>query len=269
VDNSDTELTFLVERARDAAFTKDAQSYLLTQNITAYSDTDISPGITYYYRVTANNFLGSSEPSNVATVKIPGTPEPPPAPPAPQPTTPPPTTEPVTPPVVEPPPAETPPAPEAPSPEPEAASPAPPAAPAPLILPEKPPAPLEPLTPPLPIIFPDEQVPSLLGAESGLRSVRLTWQDNSVDERGFYIERSPDGVSWVRVGKTASNAASFTDKGLYGKTTLLQKIRAFIFGALRENTTYYYRVQAFNSSGVSRYCPEISVITKHDLDSGL
>ena len=112
-------------------------------------------------------------------------------------------------------------------------------------------------------------MPSLLSADTGLRSVRLSWQDNSVDEQGFYIERSTDGVNWVRVGKASANATSFTDKGMHGKTTLLQKIRAFIFGALKENTTYYYRVQAYNSSGVSRYCPEISVTTDRNLDTGL
>ena len=62
--------------------------------------------------------------------------------------------------------------------------------------------------------------------------ISLTWIDNSTNEDGFIVERSPDGTSsWTQVGAPATNATSFTDST----------------AGLAVGTTYYYRVRATNS----------------------
>ncbi len=77
-------------------------------------------------------------------------------------------------------------------------------------------------------------------------SIRLSWTDNSDNEQGFYIERSPNGTDgWSIVWTVGVNATTFTNTGLARKTT------------------YWYRVQAFNADGVSAYTdPPVSARTK-------
>jgi hypothetical protein len=59
----------------------------------------------------------------------------------------------------------------------------------------------------------------------------LSWQDNSVDETAYEIERSPDGSSaWSLIGTVGANVTSFTD------------------GGLACETAYYYRVRAYRAS---------------------
>ena len=56
-----------------------------------------------------------------------------------------------------------------------------------------------------------------------------------MDELGFRVERSLDGVSFSDIGSVAAGVTSFTDTGLASKTT------------------FHYRVLAFNSAGESDY----------------
>jgi len=63
--------------------------------------------------------------------------------------------------------------------------------------------------------------------------MELSWTDNSTDEDGFNVERSPDGSSWSPL--TTVTAASYTDNGL------------------TDGTQYCYRVSAYNGSGSSDY----------------
>lgn len=84
---------------------------------------------------------------------------------------------------------------------------------------------------------------SVPGAPSNLSAlalsqtqIKLTWNDNSSDESGFKVERSPDGsTAWSQIGATVANTAVYTDTNLTC------------------NTPYYYRVRAYNSSGDSTY----------------
>ncbi|HYO08098.1 MAG TPA: fibronectin type III domain-containing protein [Tepidisphaeraceae bacterium] len=67
-------------------------------------------------------------------------------------------------------------------------------------------------------------------------SIRLTWADNSGNETGFRIERSLNGTSgWAQVGSVGANVTTFENTGL------------------TRNTRYYYRVVAYNASGTSPY----------------
>lgn len=75
-------------------------------------------------------------------------------------------------------------------------------------------------------------------------SIVVTWDDNSSNEAGFRIERSltpSTGFSVIQV--VGPNVETYTDTGL------------------TPGTTYYYRVQAFNSAGDSAYTSEASNTT--------
>ncbi len=67
--------------------------------------------------------------------------------------------------------------------------------------------------------------------------INLTWSDNSTNETGFYIERCKGSTctNFARIATVGANVTSFANTGL------------------SKNTTYRYRVQAYNASGVSAY----------------
>jgi len=66
--------------------------------------------------------------------------------------------------------------------------------------------------------------------------INLSWTDNSSNESGFKIERSPDGSSgWTQIAEVGANTTSYQNTGL------------------SPSTTYYYRVYAYNAAGNSSY----------------
>ena len=74
--------------------------------------------------------------------------------------------------------------------------------------------------------------------------VQLTWTRNSTNEAGFYIERSTDNSTFTQVGLADAGATAFIDTN-----------------AVQPDTTYYYRIRAFNSAGNSTYTPTASTTT--------
>jgi hypothetical protein len=80
-DRSSNETGFVVERATDSAFSAGFTSFNLGAGATSYTDTGLTAGTTYYYRVKAVNAAGSSGYSNTASVTVPTPPPPPPPPP--------------------------------------------------------------------------------------------------------------------------------------------------------------------------------------------
>jgi hypothetical protein len=69
--------------------------------------------------------------------------------------------------------------------------------------------------------------------------INLAWNDNSWNESGFRIERSPDSPgAWTEIDTVGPNAETYRDLGLSG------------------NTTYFYRVRAYNTVGYSGYSNE-------------
>lgn len=66
-------------------------------------------------------------------------------------------------------------------------------------------------------------------------AIDLTWRDNSNDEDGFEIERQLQGRDWQRITTVGRNITTYSDTGL------------------SPNTTYCYRVRAYNTAGYSDY----------------
>jgi len=75
-------------------------------------------------------------------------------------------------------------------------------------------------------------------------SIQFSWLDNATNEEGYHVEKSLNGVDFVRIDTLPADAVSYTD------------------GNLVRKTTYWYRVQAFNFAGESGYTDEVSGTTK-------
>ena len=89
---------------------------------------------------------------------------------------------------------------------------------------------------------------NLIASATTTTSITLNWQDNSNVESGFKIER--------RIGATGSFAQiAIVD----------QNIRSYQNTGLNENTTYYYRVRAYNSMGNSEYSDTTNATTSQSI----
>ncbi len=84
----------------------------------------------------------------------------------------------------------------------------------------------------------------LIGSSTLARRINLVWNDNSSNERGFKIERSTDGSTFIRIATRRANLTAFAD------------------GARRSGSTYHYRVQSYDASGNSGYSNTVSVVAK-------
>jgi predicted phosphodiesterase len=83
---------------------------------------------------------------------------------------------------------------------------------------------------------PVPNTPSNLTATAVSRSqIDLSWVDNSTDENGFKIERSPDGISFTLLTTVGPNVTTYSDTNL------------------PSSTRYYYSVYAYNANGDSDY----------------
>ncbi len=89
-----------------------------------------------------------------------------------------------------------------------------------------------------------ERPTNLTVSRLGATSLELTWTDNSANEDGFGVERSTDGISFTLVGRTGPDQARFEDTGVGG------------------STTYHYRVFAFNLGGESGRSDSVKATTK-------
>ncbi len=74
-------------------------------------------------------------------------------------------------------------------------------------------------------------------------TIELSWTDNSDNEDGFRIERKETGGTYSEIATLPANTTSYTDTGL------------------NPETTYYYRVRAYNSFGTSGYSNEAHATT--------
>lgn len=91
--------------------------------------------------------------------------------------------------------------------------------------------------PPVPV------APSDLRAEViSTSEIKLTWQVNSMTEEGFFVYRKTTD-NYARVATMEAKAWSYNDTGL------------------SPETTYWYKVNAYNDEGESASSNEVSVIT--------
>ena len=92
---------------------------------------------------------------------------------------------------------------------------------------------------------------SLRASPSGENVVELTWNDNSVAEDGYVVERRSSGVSWKVVAVLPENTDYFRDV------------------VPQPGKTYFYRVRAFVGSRYSNYTSVVSVETSLNPPSSL
>ena len=87
--------------------------------------------------------------------------------------------------------------------------------------------------------------PSNLAATASSNSqINLTWTDNAANEIGFYLERKTGATgTYAQIASVGANVVSYSNTGL------------------SVGTTYYYRVRAYNSSGISSYSNEANATT--------
>jgi hypothetical protein len=95
-----------------------------------------------------------------------------------------------------------------------------------------------------PVVAPPAAPSNLLATAISSSQINLAWSDNSVNETGFKIERSPNGsTSWMPIATVGANLTSYSNTGL------------------STNTTYYYQVRATNAGGDSAYSNVASATT--------
>ncbi|MFH1562943.1 MAG: PQQ-binding-like beta-propeller repeat protein [Nitrospirota bacterium] len=88
-------------------------------------------------------------------------------------------------------------------------------------------------------------VPTGLKCDSiSSNQINLSWSDNSDNELGFKLERKTERENYKEIGVISTNITTCEDK------------------SLSPNTTYYYRLRAFNQGGNSSYSNEQEATTK-------
>ena len=93
---------------------------------------------------------------------------------------------------------------------------------------------------------------NLTGSVISTSQINLSWTDNATNEDGYKIERKTGTGNYAVVGSTASNMTTFNDLGL------------------TPNTSYTYRVYAYNSAGNSlQYSNELTLTTQDSIPSWL
>jgi len=87
---------------------------------------------------------------------------------------------------------------------------------------------------------------SLTGTAISSTQINLTWVDNSSNETGFRVERCQNAgcSNFALLTTVGSNISSFSNTGLTA------------------NTSYSYRVQAFNATGSSLFSNTVTVVTR-------
>ena len=86
---------------------------------------------------------------------------------------------------------------------------------------------------------------NLLASALSKTQISLSWTDNSANETGFRIERCAGAncINFIEITTVGANIKNYTNTGL------------------KRNTTYRYRMRAFNSAGASAYSNTVIATT--------
>ncbi|MFH1228674.1 MAG: DUF2341 domain-containing protein [Planctomycetota bacterium] len=91
---------------------------------------------------------------------------------------------------------------------------------------------------------------SLTATTASASRIDLNWQDNSLDELGFKIERrKADETDFVEIASVITDTIAFSDTGL------------------ASITSYYYRVRGYGATGNTIYTNEANAKTKYNAPS--
>ncbi|MEW6619857.1 MAG: PQQ-binding-like beta-propeller repeat protein, partial [bacterium] len=94
-------------------------------------------------------------------------------------------------------------------------------------------------------IIPPVSPTNLIATSVSQSEIRITWQDNADNEIGYRVYRKlEDEPKWTLIKELPANSTSFLDPDLQAETT------------------YFYRVVAYNKMGFSQYSVESSTTTK-------
>ena len=94
---------------------------------------------------------------------------------------------------------------------------------------------------------PPNKPTNLSASSKSTTEINLSWTDNSDNEDGFKLERKGLGGAYTEIKTLAANTTSYSDTGL------------------NANTTYYYRIRAYNSYGYSDYSNEANATTQKEV----
>jgi FtsP/CotA-like multicopper oxidase with cupredoxin domain len=113
---------------------------------------------------------------------------------------------------------------------------------------------MRPVSVALPPVKADGLAAAIVGNGKNAR-VTLTWNDNSITETSYLVQRTTDGTTWVDAGSVASPLDQPNTKG----TT-----RSFTDAGSNGSTPYLYRVVARNTVGYGGAFPEMTVTSVSD-----
>jgi hypothetical protein len=92
------------------------------------------------------------------------------------------------------------------------------------------------------VVVPPAAPTNLVATLQAGPQVRLTWTDNAINETGFVIERSTDGVNFAQIATVPALSGTGTPPAFIDTVQ-----------AVATNTTYSYRVAATNAGANSAF----------------
>ncbi len=107
---------------------------------------------------------------------------------------------------------------------------------------------MRPVSVALPPIAPNGLAFSITGTGNNRRVV-LTWNDNSITETSFLVQRTTNGITWTNVGTSPSPLM----------LPNIHEMRSFTDATSNATTAYLYRVVALNTVGYGGAFPSLTV----------